>query len=569
MLYGYDGLGRLYIKRLSLDSTENSFDVRHAFEDNEDGTQTTLISTTSYEGEYNGTTVSGSYYSTYHNDNSVASQQVVDSHGTITTEYEYDDLGQLISVDDGTNEYTYTYDAGGNLTQKTYATSADDSDYTATYGYDSNFTDLLTSYTKKNGSNQVIFSNTYNYTDASGNTFVNPLSITQTEDGTTRTLGLTWREGRTLESITTPDGTVKYEYNENGQRVLRQLANGARREYYYNGTQLEYIKIINANGVLNGTLRYIYNSAGQAEYIMFVTAAKASTPTAYNLYYILRDNTGVIQKLIKVRKATTSSVTPTLSVAVEYNYDPYGKLLSITKASGESVGTYNPLVYKDYIWDSETDWYYCNSRYYDPETGRWVNGDSVISEVGESVEGYNLFAYCMSDPINMSDSTGHWPRWITATVAAVAAVVAVIASAPVAATVAVVSTVAYVAQSHHYDKRKAKNTDLPANKSDAINQGWKSSEDRKNPQADCHQYTSPDKTNVKFVSPDGHREVIYNSAGDMVLDSRDIGTYNFSPSGTFWGGIGHFFADMLPWYLFGNDDDDPGPVVNEIIRLLE
>ncbi len=53
--------------------------------------------------------------------------------------------------------------------------------------------------------------------------------------------------------------------------------------------------------------------------------------------------TGVIQKLIKVRAASSTSVTPTLSVAVEYKYDPYGKLLSITKASGESVGTYNPL----------------------------------------------------------------------------------------------------------------------------------------------------------------------------------------------------------------------------------
>lgn len=30
----------------------------------------------------------------------------------------------------------------------------------------------------------------------------------------------------------------------------------------------------------------------------------------------------------------------------------------------------------------------------------------------ESVHGYNLFAYCDNNPINKSDSTGNWPKWI-------------------------------------------------------------------------------------------------------------------------------------------------------------
>ena len=89
------------------------------------------------------------------------------------------------------------------------------------------------------------------------------------------------------------------------------------------------------------------------------------------------------------------------------------------------------------------------------------------------------------------------------------------------------------------------------------------------PAASCHQYTSPNKSNVKYVSPDGHREVIFDEKGKIVLDSRDVGTYNFSPSGTIGGSIGHFFADMLPWIIFGNDDDDPGLLANEIIRLFE
>ena len=227
--------------------------------------------------------------------------------------------------------------------------------------------------------------------------------------------------------------------------------------------------------------------------------------------------------------------------------------------------------------------YYLNSRYYDTYTCRFISPDGVMSGTNGSLQGFNLYVYCFNNPVNLTDSSGNWPRWITVTVAAVAAVVAVVAtvvSAPVvaivAAAVAVVSTVAYVAQSHHYDKRKAKNTNLPQTPQDADDLEWKNSNPKSDinpngggPAADCHQYTSPDKSNVKFVSPDGHREVIFNSTGNMVLDSRDIGTYNYSPSGTFFGSIGHFFADMLPWYLFGNDDDDPGPLVNEIIRLFE
>ena len=84
----------------------------------------------------------------------------------------------------------------------------------------------------------------------------------------------------------------------------------------------------------------------------------------------------------------------------------------------------NPLRYRGYYYDSETGFYYVSSRYYDPEIGRWINADSVIAGVGGSVQGYNLFAYCFNNPVNMSDPTGNWPKLSTIfTVVAVAAVV--------------------------------------------------------------------------------------------------------------------------------------------------
>ncbi|MBR4017899.1 MAG: RHS repeat-associated core domain-containing protein [Oscillospiraceae bacterium] len=72
----------------------------------------------------------------------------------------------------------------------------------------------------------------------------------------------------------------------------------------------------------------------------------------------------------------------------------------------------NRLRYRGYVYDTETDLYYCNSRYYNPEIGRWINADSVVAGIGENLLGYNMFTYCFNNPVNMTDNSGHWPQWI-------------------------------------------------------------------------------------------------------------------------------------------------------------
>jgi len=92
----------------------------------------------------------------------------------------------------------------------------------------------------------------------------------------------------------------------------------------------------------------------------------------------------------------------------------------------------------------------------------------------------------------------------------------------------VVPVIAYVAQSYHYDVRKEKNKDIPQTKAEAKDSGWLGPDtEPEGPAASFHQFTAGDKPNEKYVSPDGHREAIYDSTGKIVLDSRDIGTYIF------------------------------------------
>lgn len=67
----------------------------------------------------------------------------------------------------------------------------------------------------------------------------------------------------------------------------------------------------------------------------------------------------------------------------------------------------NPLQYRSYYHDSETGFYYLQSRYYDPEICRFINADSYAS-TGQSYLGYNTFAYCGNDPVNRTDADGEF-----------------------------------------------------------------------------------------------------------------------------------------------------------------
>ena len=89
-----------------------------------------------------------------------------------------------------------------------------------------------------------------------------------------------------------------------------------------------------------------------------------------------------------------------------------GKLISVTNAAGNALAKTNlayqiSVRYRSYVYDEETGLYYLQSRYYDPETGRFLNADDVeyIGYDG-TVLSYNSFAYCENEPVNRYDPSG-------------------------------------------------------------------------------------------------------------------------------------------------------------------
>ena len=112
-------------------------------------------------------------------------------------------------------------------------------------------------------------------------------------------------------------------------------------------------------------------------------------------------------------------------IMVEYTYDAWGNVLSITGPMADTMGQHNQLRYRGYVYDPETELYFLNSRFYDPEKGRFINADDTVYLGADgTLLSYNLFAYCKNNPVTGYDPTGHFSWTDVFNVAAVVTIVA-------------------------------------------------------------------------------------------------------------------------------------------------
>lgn len=296
--------------------------------------------------------------------------------GEVVAIYVYDELNQLVSsANKSTSQYiAYTYDNAGNITNvKEYALSTSGWYPTylksqKTYAYnDTNWKDKLTSF---NG-------NAISY-DAMGN----PVSY---RNG----MSLNWKYGRELDTVTQNGKTTNYEYNANGIRTQKDDENYTT-EYFYDS---------------KNNLMALY-TAGNTMYFYYDHDGNVTSCSLNNeKYFFVKNIQGDVMKIIDKNG----------QVKVSYVYDTWGKLLSISDGAGTSIsktdvfhiGNINPFRYRSYMYDTETGFYYLQSRYYDPETGRFLNADDTKYICGTGrVLSSNLFTYCENNPIMYSDPSG-------------------------------------------------------------------------------------------------------------------------------------------------------------------
>ena len=94
-------------------------------------------------------------------------------------------------------------------------------------------------------------------------------------------------------------------------------------------------------------------------------------------------------------------------VVVKYRYDAWGKCqTTVTDDNASMIAELNPFRYRSYYYDTETGFYFLQTRYYDPEIGRFMTIDDVSYLDPESINGLNLYAYCLNNPVMHADPSG-------------------------------------------------------------------------------------------------------------------------------------------------------------------
>lgn len=82
------------------------------------------------------------------------------------------------------------------------------------------------------------------------------------------------------------------------------------------------------------------------------------------------------------------------------------KTASGAQGNDAAIGNVNPLRYREYYYDTETGFYYLQSRYYDPAIGRFISADSFATTDCNGFLSSNMFAYCENNPVMRSDPSG-------------------------------------------------------------------------------------------------------------------------------------------------------------------
>ena len=165
-----------------------------------------------------------------------------------------------------------------------------------------------------------------------------------------------------------------------------KTVNGITTRQYLEGDRIIAEEILNASGSVAHTKYYIYDQTGIAGMVYDGDS-----------YYFGKNIFGDVTTIYDCYGNWKAS----------YEYDLWG---NITSGGSSGIAKENPFRFRGYYYDSETGFYYLQSRYYDPEICRFINADNLelLSTLSGTPGHLNLYAYCNNNPVMYSDPSGHF-----------------------------------------------------------------------------------------------------------------------------------------------------------------
>lgn len=288
--------------------------------------------------------------------------------------YSYDNLGRLTEEknEDSKRSVHYIYDSAGNILKKEEYIDGNLQN-TWRFKYENDiWKDQLTEIRKHNDDEELTY--TFDYDEMGRPIYYKDCLIS-------------WNLNGTLMSY----GNNSYAYNSDGIRIRKNTE--SREEKY----------ILDGNRILR--------IEGNCYNLDFLWSSERIEGCVYNgkKYLFIRN---VFNDVVGILDADDNAIV------VRYHYDAFGKC-DVIPADGYSetdvsfIGNVNPIRYRGYFFDEETGFYYLQSRYYDPETGRFISPDcfTILDENQGTINGLNLYMYCFSNPIMYTDESGHFPNW--------------------------------------------------------------------------------------------------------------------------------------------------------------
>ena len=114
-------------------------------------------------------------------------------------------------------------------------------------------------------------------------------------------------------------------------------------------------------------------------------------------------------------------------IVATYEYDAWGNCIVMNGYGNENtsssfIGNINPFRYRGYYYDTETGFYYLQTRYYDPSICRFINADNyeLVATLSTVPGQLNMYAYCNNNPIMYTDPTGEIVGWAIVLIGVVA-----------------------------------------------------------------------------------------------------------------------------------------------------